>query len=58
MMQQDIVHKLREAQRHLVDAARAIDGASVNIRTLLADISASQQQQPANDDQKGSDDEK
>jgi len=51
MMQQDILYKLREAQRHLVDAARAIDGASVNIRTLLADINASQQD--ADRDDKG-----
>lgn len=29
--------RLQEAQRHLADAARAIDGASVNIRGVLAD---------------------
>lgn len=35
MMQIDLADKLRAAQRHLVEAARAIDGASVHVRTLL-----------------------
>jgi len=38
LMQQDLIDKLRAAQRHLVEAARALDGASVNIRTLLEAI--------------------
>jgi len=46
MTQNDLRHKLQEAQRHLVDAARAIDGASVHVRTLLERIEHSQQQTP------------
>jgi len=44
MTQNDLRHKLQEAQRHLIDAARAIDGASVHVRTLLERIEHSQQQ--------------
>lgn len=36
-MNDDQKHRLQEAQRHLADAQRAIDGASVHIRTVLAD---------------------
>jgi len=43
IMPQDILQKLREAQRHLVEAARAIDGASINVRTLLERIEHDQQ---------------
>ncbi len=42
MMQQDVVDRLRSAQRHLVEAARAIDGASVHVRTLLEAIEGEQ----------------
>lgn len=41
-MQNDLADKLRAAQRHLVEAARALDGASVNIRTLLEAIEREQ----------------
>jgi len=44
MMQADLRHKLQEAQRHLVEAARAIDGASVNVRTLLERLEQAQAQ--------------
>ncbi|RIA47312.1 hypothetical protein [Dichotomicrobium thermohalophilum] len=33
--QSDLLHKLREAQRHLIEAARAIDGASIHVGTLI-----------------------
>jgi len=33
----DQKRRLQEAQRHLADAARAIDGATVHIRGVLAD---------------------
>jgi len=36
-MNNDQKRRLQEAQRHLADAARAIDGASVSIRTALAE---------------------
>lgn len=36
---ENLTRRLQEAQRHLADASRAIDGASVNIRNALAGIS-------------------
>jgi len=55
-MQKDAVHKLREAQRHLDEAARAVDGASVHIKTLLSRINASQQRNPTTDERSKGDD--
>jgi len=46
MTQTDLRHKLQEAQRHLVEAARAVDGASVNVRTLLERLEQAQAQAP------------
>jgi len=55
IMQADLRHKLQEAERHLVEAARAIDGASVHVRVLLERIEQAQAQapytpKPANDE--------
>lgn len=58
MMQQDLRHKLREAQRHLVEAARSLDGASVNIRTLLEQIDSDRGQGQAPYSPKGNDDDR
>ena len=37
----DQKRRLLEAQRHLADAARAIDGATLNIRNALSSMSGS-----------------
>jgi len=55
-MRQDMIHKLREAQRHLDEAARAVHGASVNIKMLLAKINAHRQHPSTTDERSKGDD--
>ncbi len=50
-MNDDQKRRLEEAQRHLADAARAIDGATLNIRNALSSVSDStDRQQPRKGD--------
>ena len=57
-MNDDQKRRLEEAQRHLADAARAIDGAGVHIRCLLADSAARGQApyDPKPDNERGNND--
>ncbi len=48
-MKQDLVHRLREIQRHLVEISRATDAASVHLRTILSEINAEDDRKPDND---------
>ncbi|WP_170144407.1 hypothetical protein [Dichotomicrobium thermohalophilum] len=51
LMQQDLLFKLREAQRHLIEAARAIDGASIHVGKLIEAVESNR-----NADKEGNDD--
>jgi len=55
-MKQDLVHRLREIQRHLVEISRATDAASVHLRTILSQINAEDDRKPDNDERRESDD--
>jgi hypothetical protein len=48
-MKQDLVHRLREIQRHLVEISRATDAASVHLRTILAELNTDDSRKPDND---------